>query len=920
MAPRPSRISTSATLVLLLAGVPLAVATASVADAAPTAAIRATPPEPTTSFGTPTDLGALYIGAHPDDEAGTLSTLGAWKQLHGVQTGVVTITRGEGGGNAVGTQEGPALGLLREDEERRAVGKAGVTDIFNLDEVDFYYTVSQPLTRQTWGHEETLGKLVRVIRTTRPEVLVTMNPAPAPGNHGHHQEAARLAVEAYQAAGDPSRFPEQITRERLRPFAPKRILTRSVWGTQAEGERCAAGFAPEDPTQNTFGVWGGLPAPEGRTWAAVEREAQRTYVSQGWAGFPDVATDPAALGCDMMTQLAARVPFPEPESAAATSTAGALHGALTRAPGAVPLGTGLELTSSVYRALPGTPFTVRATVTAPPKASLRRAAVALDVPSGWKVSGRGALGTLRPGVAATTTFTITPPRGATLDERVRLAARLTSRDGTGYTDTPVLVSPPVTAHQQYLPQVSDFVAWATANRLPQFTDIVRPALAVPAGRSRAVDYVLENHTDRPQETTLAVTPPAGFEVSTTSPRVTVPAKESATLTATVRSTDAAAPTSMYGGEQGDHLYDIAATTRAGAKATARNAFQLVPTTTIPRAGTAPVVDGKLSAGEYSGPALDLSRRWEGDECTSGEDCSATAKVTWNDDTLFLAVTVTDDVAGTALAANDCKRHWRTDAVEIAIDPQGTSENTSSTFKAAILPFTKDGGACYLRDADNTQGDGPTTAPGMKVASTVNAPYTGYTVETSIPMSLLPGAVDPDHMGLNILPYDSDTQDKTGQTRIGWSVWGGVQGDPYRWGVATLDGYTPPSDRPTTAPDPVMPLSALDSLDSPPSIEQAVRTNVALAGRPASTLRAAGWAERARLRGDTASVWVRANGAGTAHVTVRDGTGVLASRTEKVLPGRSRVDLRLPRAVEGTATVTLGWSDGTGTTASTLPLR
>ena len=49
------------------------------------------------------------------------------------------------------------------------------------------------------------------------------------------------------------------------------------------------------------------------------------------------------------------------------------------------------------------------------------------------------------------------------------------------------------------------------------------------------------------------------------------------------------------------------------------------------------------------------------------------------------------------------------------------------------------------------------------------------------MAQLPGAVDPQHLGLNVFVYDSDTQDKTGQTRIGWSTWGGVQGDPYRWG-------------------------------------------------------------------------------------------------------------------------------------------
>ena len=313
-------------------------------------------------------------------------------------------------------------------------------------------------------------------------------------------------------------------------------------------------------------------------------------------------------------------------------------------------------------------------------------------------------------------------------------------------------------------------------------------------------------------------------------------------------------------------------------------------TTVGQAGAAPTVDGVVSDGEYPGAALDVSRRWEGTACDSAADCSATARVAWRDDTLYVAVTVTDDVKGTALAASDCKRHWRTDSVEIAVDPRGTSENTSTTFKAAILPWTAEGGPCYLRDADAHQGDGPATAPGMTVAAKVSEPYTGYTVETAIPMALLPSAVDPQRVGLNILPYDSDTQDKTGQTRIGWSVWGGVQGDPYRWGRAVLDGYQPPADRPTAPADPVIPTAALSSLDSPQSIAQAVRTNVALAGMPSSRRGEQAWVETARWRAGAAVAGLRVRDEGTAHVFVVDADGVVGSvvaerRREPVGAGR-----------------------------------
>src|SRR3954454_13143670 len=104
----------------------------------------------------PVKLNVLFIGAHPDDEAFTIPAFGQWLEDHGLKTGVVTITRGEGGGNAVGPEEGPALGLLREGEERRAVGKPRISDVFYLDKVDFYYTVSSPLTEQIWGNESSL--------------------------------------------------------------------------------------------------------------------------------------------------------------------------------------------------------------------------------------------------------------------------------------------------------------------------------------------------------------------------------------------------------------------------------------------------------------------------------------------------------------------------------------------------------------------------------------------------------------------------------------------------------------------------------------------------------------------------------------------------------------------------------------------
>ncbi|GAA3203272.1 sugar-binding protein [Nonomuraea helvata] len=875
---------------------------------AATVALAVLPAVPSAaSADPPVDLDALFVGAHPDDEAFSLSTLGQWKEDHDVRTGVVTVTRGEGGGNAVGPEEGPALGLLREAEERSAVGKAGVREVFNLDDVDFYYTVSAPLTDQIWG-ADTLEKVVRVVRQTRPEVILTMDPAPSPGNHGNHQQAARLAVQAFYAAADPKAFPEQITREGLKPFAAARLLVGGGRGTSQTGPSCASTFRPVNPAQNVYGVWGGRPSQsQGKTWAAVEREAQRMYASQGWAGFSDVPTDPGQLGCDFFTQVDSRVPFPVPGSAAAAAPTAILDGALTRASGTVPLGTSFGLSTGTFDVRPGTPFTVKVTATAPSREPLGRSSVKLGTPEGWQVSGSGELGRLAAGRAGTATFTVTPGQGT---GRARVSATLTTEHGGGYTDRQVEVSPAVRGTQQLLPQVAQFEKWTAEVGVPQLRGTVTPVLTLPSGGSRQVGVVVTNVSDAARSGTVRVELPAGFTADRVeAPYTDLAAGASTTVPFTVTNSDPSLKTSNEGG---DYAYTISVDGAVASKP----ALELVPKASVPQGS--PTVDGVEGDGEYPGAALDISRLWEGTACSSAADCSGTAKLAWRDDTLYLLVQVKDDVLGTRLAAADCKRHWRTDSVEVTFDPRGTSENTSTTFKAAVLPVTAEGPPCFERDADNRQGPGEQSAPGMRVASKVASG--GYSVEMSIPMALLPGSVDPAHLGMNILVYDSDTQDKTGQTRIGWSTWGGVQGDPYRWGVATLAGYQPPADRPV--PDPVIPDTALSSLDSPQSLEQAVRVHVPLAGGPAAKESESGWVTSATAGQNGVKVTVRANAAGKAHVFVRDGQGTAGSRVVTVSrKGTTTVTVPLARALAAHPTVVAGWeASGAGTAASQVRVR
>jgi LmbE family N-acetylglucosaminyl deacetylase len=892
------------------------------ADAAPPPAPHRTAEAAAADAQTSPDLDVLFIGAHPDDEAFALSTYGQWNEDSDIKTGVITITRGEGGGNAVGPEEGPALGLIREAEERRAVDRAGITDVYDLDQVDFYYTVSAPLTQQVWGHDDTLERVVRVIRETRPEVIITMDPAPSPGNHGNHQYAGRMAFEGYHVASDPSVFPSQVSDEGLTAWSPSKLLLGSARGTAKPGPSCPTSFVPTRASQNIYGVWSGRQSQRyGKTWAQVEREAQREYASQGWAVFPDVSTDPNQLGCDFFTQVEARVPFVRGDQSAATADPlTALRGAVVRKAGDFPLGTGLEVDADPFTVTPGGTTTMSVTVTAPESVKLMQIQATPSLPSGWTATGNGTIKQLKTGESATRTFTVHAPDDATTNQRVLASVELTAKNGyRGHGDTELDVAPLVRGDQQLLPQVTDFQSWATDNGFPQMEGFVKPVLSLPSGGSRTVDVTLHNYGSSPQSGSVKPELPAGFSASPASASYAglAPGADS-TVTFTVTNTDASLPTSNQGGTAGDYDYAIV-TTAGSATSTTKPALELVPTTTINEAPAAPALDGTVSAGEYAGNTIDLSRLWEGAPCTSAADCSATGHVTRFGNDLYVAVEVTDDVLGTKVDQSDCKRHWRTDSVELAIDPNGRSENTSTTFKTGIFPTTAQGGACFERDADSHQGPGAETAPGMQVVSTLSSPYTGYVIETKIPATVLPSTIDPQHLGFNAFVYDSDTQDKTGQTRIGWSTFGGVQGDPYRWGVATTPGWAPPSV-PTKTP--VIPTDGLLSVNSPQTIAQSVRNGVPIAGGPAAEAGTSAVATGAVQQGSSVRVQVDVDGPGEAHAFVVDPTGkILGSTVATLTPGTTSLDVAVSSAPPAGSRLLMAYAaDAGGTTSSAAAVQ
>jgi len=174
----------------------------------------------------------LLVVAHPDDEGAATAYL-ARAIDEGKRVAVVYGTRGGNGGNEVGTEQASGLAAIREIEARRANGTLGITNVWFLDGKD---TAGQDVlvSLANWQHGAALEQLVRLVRLTRPEVVLTFLPGTFIGeDHGDHQAAGVLATEAFDLAGDPTVFPNQVAEplirleaylEGLRPWQPKKIF------------------------------------------------------------------------------------------------------------------------------------------------------------------------------------------------------------------------------------------------------------------------------------------------------------------------------------------------------------------------------------------------------------------------------------------------------------------------------------------------------------------------------------------------------------------------------------------------------------------------------------------------------------------------------------------------------------------------
>ena len=224
-----------------------------------------------------TTASAMHTTAHPDDEhAGLLTRL---SRGQGVRTALLTINRGEAGANATGPELFDALGLIRTEELLLSGQYYGLDDQYFTTLTDYGYSKTLEEALRSWGREAVLEDMVRIIRVNRPLVVISRFHGSNRDGHGHHQAAGGITPEAFEAAGDPNRFPEQISEEGLRPWRPIKLFQGGV--REQEPHHIAFDQSMYDPllgdSYYNFGYYG-LSLQRSQTSGRSRRSLQRSIL------------------------------------------------------------------------------------------------------------------------------------------------------------------------------------------------------------------------------------------------------------------------------------------------------------------------------------------------------------------------------------------------------------------------------------------------------------------------------------------------------------------------------------------------------------------------------------------------------------------------------------------------------------------
>ena len=215
----------------------------------------------------------LYIAAHPDDENTRLIAYMANEKM--ARTGYLSLTRGDGGQNLIGTEKGPLMGVLRTQELLEARKIDGGEQFFTRA-VDFGYSKTAEETFDKWDKQKILADVVWCIRKFKPDVIITRFPPTSRAGHGHHTASAILAEEAFDLAGDPKAFPEQLTYTSV--WQPKRLyLNTSTWWDKELPQK-----AKNNPDKYTIIDIGTYNTLFGKSYSEIASESRTMHKSQGF--------------------------------------------------------------------------------------------------------------------------------------------------------------------------------------------------------------------------------------------------------------------------------------------------------------------------------------------------------------------------------------------------------------------------------------------------------------------------------------------------------------------------------------------------------------------------------------------------------------------------------------------------------------
>ena len=209
----------------------------------------------------------LYVAAHPDDENNSLLPYLAKEKMY--RTAYLSLTRGDGGQNLIGPEQGIELGMIRTKELLAAREIDGAEQYFT-SAYEFGFSKSMDEALQVWDRQKVLADAVWVIRNYKPDVIIARFPPDARAGHGHHSASAQITREAFTAAADPNQFPEQLTNG-VTVWQAKRLL----WNTFNFG---GANTTSSDQFKIDVGVYNAL---EGKSYGELGGEARSMHKSQG---------------------------------------------------------------------------------------------------------------------------------------------------------------------------------------------------------------------------------------------------------------------------------------------------------------------------------------------------------------------------------------------------------------------------------------------------------------------------------------------------------------------------------------------------------------------------------------------------------------------------------------------------------------